>query len=146
MPVRQFAAVAGFPSGMRAKEAPPHRRPTPMRRLPFRRAGRMPRLDAASKGRGSTTFGLHEALQNQSCEDVHPRQKAIKAMTPAIVRPAMRSLPGACQSLPARVATLVLSLSSVQLDTGEAAASACGQPVQAFESKVLQAWAHSLAF
>lgn len=67
-------------------------------------------------------------------------------MTPAIMCPVTRSLPGSCQSLPAWVTTLVLRLASVQLGTGETTASVCGQPVQAFESKVLQAWAHSLAF
>ena len=98
-----------------------------------------------ARGRGAT-FGLYKVLQNQNCEDVHLLQKGIKAMTPAIVRPTTRSLLGSCQSLPAWVTTLVLRLASVQLGTGETAALVCGQPVQAFESKVLQAWAHSLAF
>ena len=53
-----------------------------------------------ARGRGAT-FGLYKVLQNQNCEDVHPRQKGIKAMTPAIMCPVTRSLPGSCQSLPA---------------------------------------------
>lgn len=100
---------------------------------------------AQARGKGAT-FGLYKALQNQSCKELHPRQKGTKAMTPAIMRLATRSLPSSYQSLPAWVATLVLRLASVQLGTGETAASMCGQPVQAFESTVLQAWAHSLAF
>ena len=116
-----------------------------MRWALMRRAGCMFRSDTCRQG-GGKTFGLYKVLQNQNCEDAHPRQKGIKAMTPAIMCPVTRGLPSSYQSLPAWVATLVLRLASVQLGIGETTASVCGQPVQAFESKVLQAWAHSLAF